>query len=75
MSESVDIFKQRSIEESWNIAKGSYSNWKSYPADTLANQIAQTAVLNGNYSIWFEVFKDEKKVLGEIINAINNKIK
>lgn len=75
MSESVDIFKQRSIEESLNTAKESYAIWKNCPVDALANQIAQTALISGHYSIWFEVFKDEKKVLDEIRNAINNKKK
>lgn len=58
----------RARKEAWDLAHRSYHNWKIAPIPAMANQIAQTA-LNGHYSIWMEVFKEEPIVL-EAIDAI-----
>ncbi|MCT4615817.1 MAG: HNH endonuclease [Marinifilaceae bacterium] len=55
----------RSRKEAWDLAQKSYTNWKAAPILAMANQIAKTS-LNGHYSIWIEVFKNEPMVLTEI---------
>lgn len=55
----------RSRKEAWDSARKSYTNWATAPILPMAEQIA-IASLNGHYSIWMEVFKDEPIVLQEI---------
>ena len=55
----------RSRKEAWDLAYMSYNNWKEAPIAPMAHQIASTA-LNGHYSIWMTVFKDEPMVLDAI---------
>lgn len=61
----------KSRKEAWDLAYRSYSNWKEAPIPPMADQIA-IASLNGHYSIWIEVFKEEPVVL-EAIDAIYTK--
>jgi hypothetical protein len=51
----------------WNLARLSYNDWKEAPILQMAKQIAKTS-LNGHYSIWISVFKNEQIVLEEIDN-------
>jgi len=46
----------RSRNEVWNIAELSIDNYKKYPHDSMLKQIILTAIGNGHYSIWIEVF-------------------
>lgn len=55
-------------QQAWDKAKKSYNNWGKLPDPVLAHQIGITS-LDGNYSIWCEVFKNEPDVLIEIDNA------
>lgn len=52
-------------KESWDLAKKSLIDWNEAPVPAMARQIGRTA-LNGNYSIWCEVFKEIPQVLAEI---------
>lgn len=52
-------------QQAWDKAKKSYNNWVKLPNPVLAHQIGITS-LDGNYSIWCEVFKNEPDVLIEI---------
>lgn len=63
----------RSREEAWTYAKKSCINWHKVPTQTLADQIADTAFLNGHYSIWRKVFKNEQVVLDAIDVAFSAK--
>ena len=54
----------RSRQKIWDLAKLSYNDWKEASTIQMA-QIARTS-LNGHYSIWIEVFKEEEIVLTEI---------
>lgn len=56
----------RSRQASWNSAKRSLSNWKIHPCEVLAQQIADTALSCGNYSIWMTVFADIPEVCNKI---------
>lgn len=56
----------RSSVETWASAKKSFSNWKKLPVIVLAEQIAETALVAGHYSIWQEVFSGEQTVIDEI---------
>lgn len=56
----------RSREVAWSVAKISYNNWVELPIEVMAKQIASTALVSGNYSIWMEVFKDIDEVIIEI---------
>lgn len=62
----------RSRKEAWDLAQRSYSNWKEAPVLPMAKQIA-IAALNGHYSIWMEVFKNETMVQEEIDKLYRNK--
>ena len=55
----------KSRKETWDLAKLSFIDWKEAPVPAMARQIGRTA-LNGNYSIWSEVFKTVPQVLVEI---------
>lgn len=55
-------------QQAWDKAKKSYNNWIKLPDPVFAEQIGITS-LDGNYSIWCEVFKDVPMVLTEIDNA------
>jgi hypothetical protein len=57
----------RSRQMTWNLARLSYNDWKEAPILQMAKQIAKTS-LNGHYSIWISVFKNEQIVLEEIDN-------
>lgn len=55
-------------QQAWDKAKKSYNNWIKLPDPVIAEQIGITS-LDGNYSIWCEIFKDVPMVLAEIDNA------
>ncbi len=55
----------RSRQKMWDLAKLSYNDWKEAPTIQMARQIARTS-LNGHYSIWIDVFKEDQIVLTEI---------
>ncbi|MGB5686756.1 MAG: HNH endonuclease [Candidatus Electrothrix sp.] len=57
----------RSRKEAWDVARKSYNDWLEAPVIQMARSIARTS-LNGHYSIWIEVFKNESMVLDEIDN-------
>lgn len=63
----------RAREAAWSSAKISYHNWSILPIKEMAQQIAITALLAGNYSIWMEIFKDIDEVLIEIDNLYRTK--
>ncbi|MCI5168719.1 MAG: hypothetical protein D3903_22140 [Candidatus Electrothrix sp. GM3_4] len=54
-----------SRKEAWDLARKEYTDWLEAPIIQMARSIAR-ASLNGHYSIWIEVFKDEPLVLNEI---------
>lgn len=58
----------RSRKEAWDKAMLCYYKWINDPYPTSAVYIG-VAALNGNYSIWCEVFKDEPLVLQAIDDA------
>ncbi len=62
----------RSRKEVWDLALLSFSNWKSAPTPQMAKQVGHTS-LNGHYSIWIEVFKEEPMVLNEIDEIYRSK--
>ncbi len=55
----------RSRQKIWDLARLSYNDWLEAPILQMAKQIARTS-LNGHYSIWIKVFKNEHLVLTEI---------
>lgn len=57
--------------QAWDKAKKSHNNWIKLSEQILAEQIGITS-LDGHYSIWTEVFKNDPLVLTEIDNAYVN---
>ncbi|QZE15889.1 HNH endonuclease [Halosquirtibacter laminarini] len=62
----------RSRKEAWDLAHESYNDWMEAPINAMARSIAKIS-LNGHYSIWMEVFKNEPVVIGEIDNLYRKK--
>ncbi len=56
-----------SRKEAWDLAWKSYTDWKEAPIIQMARSLAR-ASLNGHYSIWIEVFKNEQMVIDAIDN-------
>ena len=54
-----------SRKEAWDVARKEYTDWLEAPIIQMARSIARVS-LNGNYSIWIEVFKNVPLVLNEI---------
>ncbi|MCK5538303.1 MAG: HNH endonuclease [Bacteroidales bacterium] len=54
-----------SRKEAWDLARRSYINWKEASILPMAREVA-IASLNGHYSIWIEVFKNDEMVITEI---------
>lgn len=63
----------RSREESWKVAMFSYNKWQEAPIEQLADVIAKTALSQGNYSIWVEVFDDVEIVVNKIDEVYKRK--
>lgn len=45
-------------KDAWTYAKRAKINWMKLPIGEMAEQIVDTAVNSGFFSIWMEVFKD-----------------
>ena len=63
----------RSRKDAWETAKMNLDNWREAPIQQMAVVIASTALTSGHYSIWMEVFKNDRGVLDEIDKAYTTK--
>lgn len=52
----------------WGKAYESLKDWDEFPCEVIANCIARTAISEGHFSIWMEVFKNHKPIMERFVN-------
>ena len=55
--------------EVYQIALSSLKRWKNIQCEDMKNQIVDTALANGFFSVWMEVFRDKPIVLNALIDG------